>query len=119
MSKATKILDLDKFGGDASRTITIGGTEYPVIEMEFENFIETTKEAQRLQADDKATVTDHMEASVAMIQRSIPTLPVEVLRKLPVTKLGVIVQFLNGELDAEMDKAAAEAAEAGGAEAKK
>jgi hypothetical protein len=119
MSKSTKILDLDKFGGDAERTITIAGVEYPVVEMSFENFVETTKQAQRLQADPNATTADHMEASVAMIQRTVPTIPAEILRGLSLVKLGVIVKFLHGELDAELEKTAADAAEAGAAEAKK
>lgn len=119
MSKSTKILDLDKFGGDAERTITIAGIEYPVIEMTFDNFVETTKQAQRLQADPKTTTADHMEASISMIQRTVPSIPTEVLRGLSLVKLGVIVKFLHGELDAELDRTAEEAAQAGGEEAKK
>lgn len=119
MSKVTKILDLDKFGGDAERTITIAGVQYPVVEMSFENFVLTTNEAQRLQADPNATTADHMEASVAMIQRSVPTIPIEVLRGMSLVKLGVIVKFLQGELDEELDKTAQEAAATGAAEAKK
>jgi hypothetical protein len=119
MSKQTKILDLDKFGEEADRTITIKGIEYPVQEMSFENFVETTKQAQKLQDDPAATTADHMEASISMIQRTVPTIPAEVLRGLSLVKLGVIVKFLHGELDAELEKTAATAAEAGGAEAKK
>ena len=112
MSKATKILDLDKFGADAGRTITIAGAEYAVIEMSFSDFVATTSEAQRLQADEKSSIQEHVEASIAMIRRSVPTLAEETLREMSLTKLGVIVQFLGGELDAELDKAATEAAQA-------
>lgn len=119
MSKATKILDLDKFGDDAGRTITIGGIEYPVVEMSFANFVETTKEAQKLQANPEATVVDHVTATVAMIQRSVPTIPTEVLEAQSIQRLGLIVQFLQGELDQELEKTAEAAAEAGAEEAKK
>lgn len=119
MSKATKILDLDKFGVDAQRTITIAGVEYPVVEMTFENFVQTTKEAQELEANLAATPADHMEASIRMVRRTVPSIPEDVLRGLSLTKIGVIIQFLNGELDAELDRTATEAAEAGGKEAKK
>lgn len=119
MSKATKILDLDKFGEDADRTITIAGKEYPVQEMTFENFVATTKEAKALDSNPNASPADHMEASINMIQRSVPTIPTDTLRGMSIIKLGVIVQFLQGQLDAELDKTAAEAVEAGGDEAKK
>lgn len=119
MTKTTKILDLDKFGEDAERTITIAGVSYPVVEMTFENFVVTTKEAQALDANKEATPADHMEASIKMIQRTVPTIPSEVLRGLSLVKLGVIVQFLHGELDEQLDKTAQEAAAAGAEEAKK
>ena len=119
MSKTTKVLDLDKFGADAERTITIAGIEYPVVEMSFEDFVKTTKEAQALEADEKASATDHMEASIRMVQRSVPSIPTEVLRGLTLTKIGTIVQFLNGELDAQLEQTAKAAAEAGAEEAKK
>lgn len=119
MSKKTKVLDLDKFGGDAERTITILGKTYPVEEMTVENFIQTTKDAERLEADKEATYADQLVSTIAMIQRSVPSISAEELQKLSLTKMGVIVKFLNGDMDEELEKAAeAQAAEAGD-EAKK
>lgn len=93
-----KLLNIDELS-KVTRTLTIGGVEHPVIDMSVENFIETQKEAEKLEKSD-STVT-HIEASVRMIVRAVPTLTEDQLKKLSLTQLGMILKFINGELDEE------------------
>lgn len=118
MASKTKVLDLDKFGEDAGRTLTIGGVAYPVIEMTVDNFIETTKEAARLEKEG-ASMAEQIDAMVSMISRSIPTVPETELRKLSLIKLGIVVNFLQGKMDQLLEEAAEAAAESGDEAVKK
>lgn len=94
-----KILNLDSLA-KTIRTFTLGGEEYPVEEMTVENFIETTKQANEIQKmGEDATFSDQLEATVKMIQRSVPTCPTEKLRRLSIEQLVTVSKFLRGELD--------------------
>lgn len=91
-----KTLNLDALA-KTNRTITLGGKEYVVEEMTVENFIETTKAAEKL--GDNATFIEQMEAAIEMILRSVPTIERDVLKKLSLEQLTTIVKFVRGDLD--------------------
>ena len=107
-----KTLNLDAFAA-AVRTITLGGKSYNVVEMTVENFIETTKAADALAANTDATIADQIEATIAMIQRSVPDLTTAQLRGLNFDQLGTINKFLRGEFDGTEAAPAPEAANEG------
>lgn len=85
-----------------NRTLTIAGVEYPVEEMTVENFIETTKAADRL--GENPTYREQIDATIEMIMRSVPSVPREVLMKLGLSHLSAIVKFIRGDLDEEVSE---------------
>lgn len=89
-----------------NRTLTIGGKEYPVVEMTVENFIETTKAAEKLGTN--PTYMEQVEATIEMIMRSVPSLSREVLLKLSLEHLSTIVKFIRGDMDEQAQPAQAE-----------
>jgi hypothetical protein len=91
-----KTLNLDALV-KTNRTITLGGREYAVEEMTVENFIETTKAAEKLGSD--ASLADQMEAAIEMTMRSVPAIERDTLKKLSLDQLTTIVQFLRGDFD--------------------
>lgn len=97
---AMKTLNLDSLA-KTERTLTLGGETYPVIEMTVENFIQTTRQAQKLEEEGKTTFADQIEATVEMISRSVPKCPVEKLRALSIDQLITVSKFLRGEFDGE------------------
>lgn len=99
-----KALNLDALV-KVERTITLGGETYDVEEMTVENFIETTKAAERL-SKEGITLAEQIEETVKMIQRSIPACPEAKLRKLGLEQLAVISKFLRGELETETEPVA-------------
>lgn len=103
-----KFLNLDELA-KTNRTITLAGEQHEVVEMTVENFIETTKAAEKLEKADP-TFGDQMEASIDMIVRSVPTLDAPTLRKLSLEQLTMVLKFLRGDLD---EKIAASAAPTG------
>ncbi len=107
-----KVLNIDNLAKKPARTVKIGEQEYEVIDMTVENFIETSKAAARVE---DGTITEQIEATIGMIQRSIPTMPKEVITGLSLDALQAIVEFVRE--DAEADAPAAPAAPAEGATA--
>lgn len=93
-----KTLNLDVLA-KANRTITLGGKTYEVVEMTVENFIETTKAAERL--GDDSTFVDQVEATIEMILRSVPSIERDTLKKLSLEQLTTIVKFIRGDMDGE------------------
>lgn len=91
-----KILNIDSLA-TTPRVLHLGGTEYPIDELTVENFIATTKEAEKLK-DEKSQAVQ-MEATVDMIVRSIPGVPREKLLKLSLDNLLTIVRFVQGSLE--------------------
>ena len=99
-----KVLNLDALAA-TKRTITLGGETYAVQEMTVENFIETTRAAERLEAAGaQIPLSDQVEATIESIQRSVPDCPKAVLRRLTLTQLSTVGKFLRGELDGEEAK---------------
>lgn len=104
-----KILNLDGFAAKAeARKLIIGGKEYAVEDMTVENFIETTKAADRLTGETSVAV--QVEATMDMIQRSVPTVERELLQRLTLEQLQAITAFVRGEnVDEAQDEAVATA----------
>lgn len=92
-----KTLNLDALS-TVKRTITIGGQSYDVVEMTVENFIETSKAADRM-SNRETSMQEQVEAAIAMIQRSIPGCPTQVLHTMTLDQLGLIGRFIRGEMD--------------------
>ncbi|MFW6855389.1 hypothetical protein ACODYM_29280 [Burkholderia gladioli] len=100
----TKILDLDKLV-PAARFIKHNGVEHKIDEMTVDNFLETTAAAERLKGEQSMAV--QVAATIAMIQRSVPSWPAEELRKLPLENLQKVTAFIRGD-DVEGAEAAPE-----------
>lgn len=93
-----KTLNIDALA-KSNRTLTLGGKTYEVQEMTVENFIETTKAAEKLGPD--ASFVEQVEATIDMIQRHVPLIERSVLKKLSLEQLTTITQFVRGELDGD------------------
>jgi hypothetical protein len=91
-----KVLNIDAIAAP-NRILTLSGKEYPIDDLTVENFIATTKEAERLKDEKNQGV--QMEATVSMIMRSIPSIERNTLTALSLDKLLIIVRFVQGELD--------------------
>lgn len=105
-----KTLNLDALA-KTNRTITLGGKDYEVVEMTVENFIETTKAAEKL--GDSASFVEQMEAAIEMILRSVPTIERNTLNRLSLEQLTTIVKFVRGDLDSTEAPPQAEGDQAG------
>lgn len=90
-----KVLNLDKIGKKEQRTLNIGGTAYLVNEMTVANFIETTRAAEKITVE--TSLAEQIEATIAMILRSVPTISQEVLNVLTLEQLQTIVAFVRGD----------------------
>lgn len=99
-----KTLNLDALA-KVTRTFTLGGETYPVEDMTVENFIETTKQADALAALKNPSFADQLGATIAMIERSVPTCPIEKLNRLTIEQLVMVSKYLRGELDGDAEAA--------------
>jgi hypothetical protein len=90
-----KILNLDKFASQEKRQLVIAGKSYPVDEMTVENFIETTRAAEKLAGE--VSIATQVEATIDMICRSVPTVDRNVLGRMSLPALQTIVVFVRGD----------------------
>jgi len=90
-----KVLNLDKLALDQGRELVIAGVSYPVLGMTVENFIETTRVAEKMNAE--TSIADQIEATVEMILRSVPSISRQVLGQLSLEQLQTIVAFVRGD----------------------
>ena len=109
-----KILNIDAFV-KPKRSITLGGVDHIVQEMNVDQFVQNVAAAEALEAGGKVSFGDQMTLAIKSLQQSIPTVEESVLRKLPLEAIGAMLQFVRGELDDQ----AQEASEAEGSTAKK
>lgn len=105
-----KILNLDKLDTKEGRQLVIRGKSHPVEEMTVENFIATTRAAEKI-AD--ASIADQIEATVEMIVRSVPTVDRSDLVKLSLESLQAIVAFVRGDAVDGVEQVEGESGEAG------
>ena len=89
------ILNLDDFA-KATRSVTFAGVTYAVHEMSVSDFIDTTKETEKLK--DSTSFVDQIELTVSIAKRSIPDMPEATIRGLRLEQLIVLSKFLRNEL---------------------
>lgn len=111
-----EILNIDDLMPKSKRAIKLGGVEHEVVEMSVQMFIESVAEANKLKQLPHDS-TEHLESTIRLVNRAIPSLAADVIRSLPMDVLGTIVQFINGELDEEIKKGKAAQDESEGEEA--
>lgn len=104
-----KVLNLDKLVPNEGRELVIGGKSYPVLGMTVSNFIQTTRIAEKMNAD--TSIADQIEATVDMILRSVPAIEREVLAQLSLEQLQTIVAFVRGDAMNDAEQPAGESAE--------
>jgi hypothetical protein len=90
-----KVLNLDKVGKKEVRKLILAGVEHVVQEMTVDNFIETTRAAERIANETSLAV--QVEATTEMILRSIPTATRAGLGGLSLETLQAIVAFVRGD----------------------
>lgn len=113
-----KVLNLDALSAAPSeRELVIGGKTYPIPKMTVDNFIETTRAAERLEKSD--SLAEQIEATVQMIMRAVPGVPREALGGYSLEILGKIAAFVRGDDLEEATEALAAAQEAEKGEAGK
>jgi hypothetical protein len=109
----TKILNLDALSATSQRELVLGGKTYPVPRMSVDNFIETTKVAEKLVAD-KAGMAAQIEATIEMITRAVPALTRDVLKVYDLATLGKIADYVRGEdVEGQEEAVQQQAAKAG------
>jgi len=90
-----KMLNLDKLGAAEQRELVLCGTTYAIGAMSVENFVATTRAAEKLGAE--ASIADQIEATVEMVKRAVPEIDAAVLSKLSLPQLQAIVAFVRGD----------------------
>jgi len=90
----TKVLNLDNLA-DGERELVIKNKSYKVKGMTVENFIATTKAAEKL--TETSSFSEQIEATIATIQRSVPDIEKETLMDLSLEQLRAVVDFVRGE----------------------
>lgn len=115
-----KVLNIDSLV-QVQRKVTVGGVSYAIEEIEVQKFIDNLAAAEALEAapGDPDTLSVSFTKAVTSIQESIPTMPIEVIRKFKLSQMTAVLQFIRGEFNPEAEAAAAAAATSEGADAKK
>lgn len=103
-----KFLNLDEVAS-VTRTFKYKDVTYDIPEMSVENFIATTRDME-VNDGKGLSESEQWEFTLRLLGRSIPALPEEVARTMSMEQLGVLMRFINGQLD-EGKAAAAVAAE--------
>lgn len=111
-----KVLNLDRLAKKEGRELVIFGKTYSVDGMTVANFIETTRAAEALAGE--SSLVKQVEATIAMISRSVPSIEKSELEKLELAQLQAIVAFIRGD-DVEGVESGEKAAADEGSEAKK
>ena len=103
-----KVLNLDKLSTKGTRVLRLAGTDYAVHPMTVGNYVETTMAAERMVDTGDASLLTELRETVAMIRRSVPDAPQDVLSNLELAQLRAIVDFIKGD-DSVADSQAAPA----------
>lgn len=90
-----KILNLDKLTKKEGKEIVLFGKTHAVDGMTVGNFIETTLAAESLAQE--TSLVKQVEATIDMIQRSVPSVDRKDLEKLALEQLQAIVAFIRGD----------------------
>lgn len=108
----TKILNLDDIEQSVDKRVTLNGEDHDFHPFTVDEFIAQLKEIEAVEKAGEMTVVDYTEFAIKSILRGFPTIQEADLRKLSVTKLKALTDFIK----AEADEAEAEGVEAHAAE---
>lgn len=116
----TKLLNLNQLSPKETRQVQIGEKSYPIKEMSVEDFIETTRVAESLEAE--TSYGKQLEATIGLIKRAIPAIDQATLLNLSLEQLKALTGFIRGEdpatlinaAKAEQEQSSTEEATAGG-----
>lgn len=89
-----KLLNLDSLA-KPKRTLRLGGVDYAVNGMTVENFIETSRIAEKMASD--APLSEQISEAIEMILRAIPSMQRETLQKLDFEVINVIIDFVRDD----------------------
>lgn len=85
----------------------MGGVAYPVEEISVQQFIDKMKIAEDLEKSNTVQqVSTSFEAAVIAVSQSIPTMPVEMIRKFSLPAIAAVLEFIRGESKVESAQAA-------------
>lgn len=106
-----KVLNLDALASKEDRTLVLAGVSYVVRDMSVEDFIETSRTAERLENETSFAV--QMEESIKLIQRGVPGIDEKALRTLNMEQLAAVSKFVRGEDPADIGEPVQEGSEQG------
>lgn len=109
---SAEILNLDELETGVEKTVVLNGVKHSFAPFSVENFIENVKSLEEYSKREDIPVSEYMEHMVQMVVRGFPSIGEEAVRKLPMTHLKAINEFVRGQTEAE----AALGAESVGAE---
>lgn len=104
-----KFLNIDNLA-EPQRTLTLFGKAYKVVGINVKNFIEVTKEAQEMSQE--LSIPEQVSKMVDLVCRCIPDLSRETAEQMNLDQLGLVVQFVRGDLDDKAEDSVAESSEA-------
>lgn len=89
-----KLLNLDDFA-TAQKVVTIDGVQHEMRELTVQEFIDKAAEARKNQtATESLTIDQQTDKAIEMVTDAFPTIPVERLRKLKLSQLTVLLDFM-------------------------
>jgi phage FluMu protein gp41 len=90
----TKLLNLNQLNPKEGREVQIGEKTYKVREMSVEDFIETTKVAEKMETE--TSYANQLSETMNLIKRSIPDIEGSVLMGLSLEQLRALTSFIRG-----------------------
>jgi nitrate reductase NapAB chaperone NapD len=106
---SVKLLNIDAYAAP-KRSLKMFGKQHEVRDLDVDMFIENITIAQSLEAAEKqgllqddAALIQHITESVKSIVRAVPTLDEVEVRRLSVAQLGLVLEFVRGDLDVTAD----------------
>lgn len=91
----TKLLNLNQLSPKEARVVQIGEQTYTIKAMSVEDFIETTRVAEAMEAESSYAV--QLSETIKLIKRSIPDVDNTVLLGLQLEQLRALTAFIRGE----------------------
>jgi hypothetical protein len=98
-----KILNIDQLA-QVKRQVFFQGTNHDVKETSVQQFIDSLKAAEDLEAAAKDTdkperLSAQVETSIKVIGESIPSMSLDDLKQRPIEVLATLLKFIRGEMD--------------------
>lgn len=105
----TKILNLDTFETSNEKSLVLNKETHVFQPFTVEGFIDELKEIEAMEKDGNTPVAAYIEFSIKTILRAFPTIKEADLRKITITKLRAISDFVKSVAEDEAQGATAEA----------